>query len=228
LSDFGSLGFDPKLPVCKTDMTEKGKTLRAAVYLRVSKGDGTQSTDNQRPEVERLIAARGYTIAHTYEEQASAVKHRPAYEQMMTDAKRGKFTVLGVWAIDRFGRSLVGNLQDILELDRVGVHIISVRETWLDTGGPVRSLLVAVFSWAAEQERARLIERTKVGLDRARRQGVKLGRPQKHVDIVLARELRAAGKTLRQVAGELGVGPATLHRALAAAGGGTAPDAGST
>jgi DNA invertase Pin-like site-specific DNA recombinase len=188
-------------------------TQRAALYLRVS-GD-RQTTENQRPDVEQVVAARRYTIVATYEEQASAVKHRPMYEAMLMDAKRGKLDVLVVWALDRLGRSLVGNLQDVLELDRLGVQIVSVRESWLDTSGPVRSLLIAVFSWAAEQERARLVERTKAGLERARKRGP-LGRPRKAVDLDRARDLRAQGKTLRQVAAQLGVGPATLHRALAA------------
>ena len=197
-------------------MSERGRTQRAAVYLRVSKGDGTQSTDNQRPDVEQVLSARGYIPAGIYEEQASAVKHRPEYDRMMKDARRGKFNVLVIWAIDRFGRSMTGNLTDVLELDRLGVTVVSVKESWLDMGSPVRSLLVAIFSWVAEQERARLIERTRAGLERARRLGTRLGRPPKPVDLVRARELRAGGRTLRQVAAALGIGVATLHRALAA------------
>jgi DNA invertase Pin-like site-specific DNA recombinase len=185
---------------------------RAALYLRVS--TDRQSTDNQKPEVEQLARARGYTVAHVYEEQQSAAKHRPEYTRMMKDAKRGKFCVLVIWALDRFGRSMTGNLTDVLELDRIGVTVVSVRETWLDTGSPVRSLLIAIFSWVAEQERARLVERTKAGLEAARRRGARIGRPRRRVDVERARELQAAGKTLRQAAAELGVGTATLHRAL--------------
>jgi DNA invertase Pin-like site-specific DNA recombinase len=40
---------------------------------------------------------------------------------MLEDAKRGKFGVLVIWAIDTFGRSMAANLGDILALDRVGV-----------------------------------------------------------------------------------------------------------
>jgi DNA invertase Pin-like site-specific DNA recombinase len=89
-----------------------------------------------------------------------------------------------------------------------------VKETWLDTGSPVRSLLVAIFSWVAEQERARLVERTKAGLAAARRRGAKIGRPRRRVDLDRARELRAEGKPLRVVAKDLGVGYATLCRAM--------------
>ena len=49
---------------------------------------------------------------------------------------------------------------------------MSVCEPWLDTGGAVRPLLIAIFSWVAEQERAHLVERTKAGIARARRQGI--------------------------------------------------------
>jgi hypothetical protein len=102
---------------------------------------------NQRPEVEHLARARGYKVFTSYEEEASAAKKRPEYERMMKDAKRGAFQVLVIWALDRFGRSMTGNLADVLELDRIGVQVVSVRESWLDTGSPVRTLLIAIFSW---------------------------------------------------------------------------------
>ena len=72
---------------------------------------------------------------------------------------------------------MTGAINTVLELDRLDVPVLSVREGWLDTSGPVRPLLVAIFGWVAEQERTRLIERTKAGVERARRQGKRLGRP---------------------------------------------------
>jgi DNA invertase Pin-like site-specific DNA recombinase len=144
--------------------------------------------------------------------------YRPQYEQMLKDAKRGRFQVLVVWALDRFGRSMVGNLQDVLELDRIGVQVVSVREPWLDTGGPVRSLLIAIFSWVAEQERSRLVERTKAGMEQARRRGSRIGRPPIRLDDHELRRLRSQGLSVRQIADTLGVGSSTIQRHL----GGTA------
>ena len=63
---------------------------------------------------------------------------------------------------------MTGKLTDVLELDRIGVQVISVRESWLDTGSPVRTLLIAIFSWVAEQERNRLVERREDGSSRPR------------------------------------------------------------
>lgn len=147
---------------------------RCAVYLRVSTSE--QTTAGQKPDISALVAARGYAVVETYQEQASAVKHRPEMERLMADAAAGKFSVVVVWALDRFGRSLQGNINAILALDGLGVTVVSVREPWLDTAGPVRGLLVAIFSWVAQQERTRLIERTKAGIAVARAGGVKWGR----------------------------------------------------
>lgn len=145
-----------------------------AIYARVSTAEQTVAC--QMPDVLALCAARGWTVGVTYEEQASAVKRRPAYEKMMTAAASGRFSILVVWALDRFGRSMSGNINDLLALDKLGVRVVSVREPWLDSGGPVRELLVAIFSWVAQQERARLIERTRAGIAVVRAAGKPWGR----------------------------------------------------
>ena len=54
----------------------------------------------------------------------------------MTAAQKGAFDVVIVWALDRFGRSRIGDNCDVRELDRIGVRVVSVRESWLDTTGP--------------------------------------------------------------------------------------------
>lgn len=185
---------------------------KAAVYLRVS--TDRQTTANQRPEVEQLVAARGFEVVRVYEEEGSAAKKRPVFDRMIKAARRGEFSVLVIWAIDRFGRSMVGNLQDLLDLDRVGISVVSVKESWMDTAGPVRSLLIAIFSWAAEQERLRLVERTRAGLERARHRGAKLGRPRVRVDLDRVAELRDDGMSVREVAKTMGITYGTARRAI--------------
>jgi DNA invertase Pin-like site-specific DNA recombinase len=185
----------------------------AALYLRVSTRE--QTTDNQRPELEQLAQARGYELVRVYEEQTSAAaSSRPAFERMLRDAHRGAFHVILVWALDRFGRSMVGNLQAVLELDRRSVQVVSYREPWLDMGGPARGLLVAIFSWVAEREREQLAARTRAGLEHARRKGVRLGRPAVRFDVQRAQALHARGASLRTISRELDVSVSTLNRAL--------------
>lgn len=149
-------------------------TKRAAVYVRVS--TDRQTVQNQFVDLERLVQARGFE-ALIYEEVESAAKARPVLERLLADARAGRVHAVAVWALDRLHRSMLGAIQTVLELDRLGVRVISVRESWLDTDSPVRPLLVAIFGWVAEQERTRLIERTKAGMQRAKREGKKMGAP---------------------------------------------------
>jgi DNA invertase Pin-like site-specific DNA recombinase len=184
---------------------------RVAIYLRVS--TDRQTTENQRPDVEQLARQRG-EIVRVYEERASSKKRRPEHERMMKDAKRGAFDVLIIWAIDRFGRSMAGNLADVTELDRIGVSVVSVRESWLDTTGPTRPLLVAIFSWVAEQEHARIVERIHAGLATARRRGKRLGRRPLRVDLDQVGRHRAGGLSVRATAEAMGLTLSTLQRAI--------------
>ena len=186
--------------------------MRAALYLRVSTTD--QSTDNQRPELEQLALARGWTLANVYEEQASVTRTRPQLRQLLGDAHRRAFDVLLVWSLDRLGRSMTGNVQAVLTLDQLGVRVVSFREPWLDSQGPVRELLVAIFGWIAQQEREQLVARTRAGLERARKQGKTLGRPRHNFDLKRALELRDQGLSVRQLAQHLRVPRSTIDRVL--------------
>ena len=184
----------------------------AAIYLRVS--TDRQTAENQVTEVRQLAVARGYEPV-VYEEVESAAKARPVLDRMLADIQAGRIHAVAVWALDRLHRSMTGAINTVLELDRLGVPVLSVREPWLDTSGPVRPLLVAIFGWVAEQERARLIERTKAGIERARRQGKKLGRPRASAILLYAaRDLVAAGIPVAEAARQKGVSRSTLQRFL--------------
>lgn len=181
----------------------------AAVYLRVSKDDGSQTVDNQRPEVMQMAEGRGFVVEPTYiyVDEASGAKGRegrPSLDALMNAAARGKFRAVFVWALDRFSRddSFLGGLLMIGELDRYGVSLLSHQETWADTAGPFRSVLVHISMKLAASERRRLIERTRAGLARARAEGKRLGRPPALASDTLldaAEELRALGKGWRAV-----------------------------
>jgi DNA invertase Pin-like site-specific DNA recombinase len=116
---------------------------------------------------------------------------------------------------------MAGNVSDALALDRAGVELISLREPWLDTGGPVRDLLLAIFSWVAEQEIRRLVERTNAGIERARLKGTKsgkpIGRPPRllRIEVERAAALHAKGRSVRAIANAMDVPRSTVARALA-------------
>jgi len=188
---------------------------RAALYMRVSTDE--QSSENQRPELERLVRSRRWkVVARCIETVSGVAKDRPELDRLIELAHRGDVDVVAVWALDRLGRSMVGVMHTVLQLEHTGVEIVSIREPWMDTSGPVRPLLVSIFAWVAEQERARLIERTRAGLDRARAKGVRLGRPRRVARHELPRlvELRKDGLSLRAIAARLKIPEPTVRRAL--------------
>ncbi len=182
----------------------------AAVYLRVSKDDGSQTVDNQRPEVMQMAEGRGFVVdpSHVYVDEASGAKgreERPAFDALMTAAARGRFRAIFVWALDRFSRddSFLGGLLMVGELDRYGVALLSHQETWVDTAGPFRSVFVHISMKLAASERRRLIERTKAGIARARAEGTHVGRPKALASDPLldaAEDLRRRGLGWRSVA----------------------------
>lgn len=91
------------------------------------------------PEVEQLARSRGCEIAAVFEEGASAVEKRSDYDRIMKDkdAKKAPSTCSSCGRSTASAASMIGNLTDVLELDRIGVRVVSVRESWLDTSGPV-------------------------------------------------------------------------------------------
>jgi DNA invertase Pin-like site-specific DNA recombinase len=187
---------------------------RCAVYLRVSTDE--QTTANQVPELERMISARGFRIVATYTETVSgAAPRRPELQRLLRDASSNYFDTVLVWALDRLGRRMGETAALVLELERLGISVLSACEPWLDTAGPVRHLLVSVFEWVAVQERTRLVERTKAGLARARAQGKRLGRPSISLNPHALKLELAKGGSPAHVARRLGVSRSTFYRELA-------------
>jgi DNA invertase Pin-like site-specific DNA recombinase len=148
----------------------KGKARRAAIYLRVS--TDTQTTDNQRRELEAIAERRGWPVVKVYEDRAiSGAKSRngrPALDQMMKDASRREFDVVMSWAVDRLGRSLSDLLSIIQDLEATGVDLYLEQQN-VDTTTPSGRLLFHITGAFAEFERAIIRERINAGWHAPRR-----------------------------------------------------------
>jgi DNA invertase Pin-like site-specific DNA recombinase len=115
------------------------------------------------------------------------------------------------WRLDRLGRNLRHLILLLDDLQAVGVAFVSLAEG-IDATTPAGRLQLHVLGAIAEFERARIAERVKAGLQRAKRMGCKLGRPVRHVSEERLRPVR--GLSIRDAAAHLGVSPATAHRWL--------------
>ena len=154
--------------------------MRIGIYCRVSKNDASQDPQNQLDPLRNFAKVLGGEIVQEYVDMASGSNgDRREFLRMFSDADKRRFDLLLVWALDRLSREGISNTLGYLErLKRNGVAIKSLQESWLDTRDEgLGQLLLAIFSWVGQQERLRLIERTKAGLQRAVRQGKRLGRP---------------------------------------------------
>jgi DNA invertase Pin-like site-specific DNA recombinase len=192
---------------------------RAALYARVSTSD--QTTDNQLLELRRYAEARGWQTKEFVDEGVSGAKEsRPALDQLLKDARRRRFDLLVVWRLDRLGRNLRHLILTLDELAALGIGFVSLGEG-IDTSTPAGRLQLHILGAIAEFERARIAERVKAGVDRARRQGRRLGRPEREVPESVLAPVR--GLSVREAAKRLGVSTATAHRWLAKASQKTSP-----
>jgi len=124
---------------------------RAALYMRVSSLD--QHPETQLLDLRQMAAQRGYEIVHEYVDRISGAKaRRPGLDELMRDARRGRFDVVLVWASDRIARSVKHFLEVLDELNRLNIEFVSFREQ-IDTGGPLGRAIVVIIGAIAELER---------------------------------------------------------------------------
>ena len=152
--------------------------MKAAIYARVSTLD--QEPENQLQELRRYVRARSWPAATEYVDRgvSGSRDRRPALDRLVADAKRRRIDVLVVWRLDRLGRNL-RHLVILLEtLQALGVAFVSLGEG-IDCTTPAGVLQLHILAALAQFERARIAERVQAGLQRAKRQGRTLGRPQR-------------------------------------------------
>jgi DNA invertase Pin-like site-specific DNA recombinase len=194
---------------------------RVAIYTRVSTLD--QSDGGQEKELRELAQRKGWSVFGIYQDKVSGLKKtRPELDRLLADAKRGHFSYVLVWRIDRLGRS-VSHLLEVLETLKVlGIKFVSLNEA-IDTSTPAGMLIFTVLGSVAAFERSILVERVRMGIQHAKRRGVKLGRPAltnlSENDIASMRQQRATGVTFRELAKEYGTSVWTVHKLCSMPGG---------
>jgi DNA invertase Pin-like site-specific DNA recombinase len=186
--------------------------IRGALYVRVSTKE--QTTENQERELRKWAERLRLEVVAVYADTMSGARNdRTGLAEVLTAAHRREFDVLLVWALDRVSREGIGRMVGYVEqLRAAGIRVLSHQEPWLDTGGPVGELVLAVFAWVAKQERQRIGERVRAGQARARAKGVHIGRRPRLVDVEEIRRRRLAGEGWRRIAKALKVPMTTLYR----------------
>jgi DNA invertase Pin-like site-specific DNA recombinase len=191
--------------------------MRIGIYSRVS--TNTQDTANQLVQLRAFAATQDWTVVREYVDVASGKDgDRQQFKALFAAASRREFDSVLFWSLDRFSREGVfETLTYLQKLTQYGVGYRSFSEPYLDSLGLFRDAVISILAVIAKQERVRLSERTLAGLAVARSRGRIGGRPRVTCDHQKLSDLRASGKSLATIAGELKMSKTTVARLLAEA-----------
>ena len=184
---------------------------RIAIYARVS--TDRQSTESQLNTLREYIEKREWNLFKEYIDEGFTGSNtkRPAFKEMMADAKKRRFDVLLVYKLDRLSRSLKDLIITLDDLKSTGIDFVSYDNS-LDTTTPTGRLIFHVVGSVAEFEREIIKERVKSGLENARRKGKRLGRPPVSSALVEeAKRLRSQGMPYRKIGLQLGIPESTVR-----------------
>jgi site-specific DNA recombinase len=165
-----------------------------ATYLRVSDEDKQtpeRSFAMQRQRIQdTLLAPSNVPFSREYTDLLSGTKpNRKDYQQMLSDAAAGKFSYLGLYRADRFGRNTVEGLQAATQLMSLGVKIRIANMPGLQPESPDGYFLFILQMGLAQREVDVLAQRTSGGMEAKMRAG---GWPHKAPDGYLNKERQVA------------------------------------
>ncbi len=197
--------------------------MKVGIYGRISTSDKDQDLDTQLLPLREFAQAQDWTVICEYTDQVSAadLAHRTGWRELLSDASKRKFDLLLVMRMDRAFRSVLDAATTLERLRTWGIGLRSYSEPWLDTTSPFGEALYYITVAYAQLERGILRERVMAGMERARKQGHKIGRPRvtdrrgfNRAFRAILERLREGSISRRRAAKELRIGYATLTRLL--------------
>lgn len=190
-------------------MAKQSKSTRGAVavYVRVSTLELNE--ENQKREIRRWLKGQGIESANVrwfVDKATGANLERPAFEEMQSAIFNGEIGCVVVWKLDRLSRSLKDGIAVLSEWCERGLRVVSVTQQ-IDFNGTVGKMLAAVLLGVAEMERETMLERQRVGIERAKEEGKYQGRKPGTTKAkpARARALKAKGLTADEIATAMGI-----------------------
>lgn len=209
-----------------------GAPARRVVLLgRVSRGERQQDPESQLAQLRAAAARLGWVVVEEIPLKMSAWDEASAAEvkrRALAPIIEGRADTLACWALDRICRGGIEAAFAFLgELERhLGADLFSLQEPFLSTATAdrqTRELTVALLAWVAKWESQRKSERLKAKVQTKRAHAEVVGQRAlwgrgklaTEADVARVRELRAAGKTVREVAAAVGLSKSQVQRLLA-------------
>jgi len=184
---------------------------RVFVYSRVSTAD--QHTSNQLHEIEQAgFAVDAHRVVEEHISGSTAASQRPGFAKLLERIEQGDTLV--VTKLDRLGRDAIDVQQTVQALADAGVRVHCLALGGVDLTSPAGRMTMGVITAVAQFERDLIIERTQAGLQRAKAEGRKLGRPRALTEPQQRRVLQrlAKGETVYGIAKDMGVARQVIMR----------------
>jgi DNA invertase Pin-like site-specific DNA recombinase len=182
-------------------------------YVRVSRED--QAWENQVQRLER----EGVPTENIFVDRLSGIVdlvQRVGFSELEARLATVDAGVVYVFELSRIGRSFLETVTKIHDWEARGIRVVSLSpsESWSQLTDPhLRDLMLSIFSWVAAHERTCLIERTRLGLARARTEGIHLGRPPRQIPWSRVNDLQGKNLSLAAISRVLDIPYSTLIRA---------------
>ena len=189
--------------------------MRVGIYARISTTD--QRCSQQLRDLRQYVQARGWELEGEYVDHGLSGRKdsRPAMDRLLQAARQRAVDVIVVWKLDRWGRSMSHFVASVQELRRFGVRFIAITQGIdTDESNPTSKLTLNLLAAFAEFEHELMVERTRAGLARARREGRIGGRRPLVIDRGKLQRLAEEGRSTREIGAALGISAATVSRIL--------------
>ena len=186
--------------------------MKIALYARCSTDE--QSTEQQLFSLREWASRAGHEVVAEFTDEgvSGSRSNRPGLAALHRSVTRRETHLVAVTALDRLGRTVAGLATLLADWNALGVGLYSAREH-IDTTTPSGKALLGMAAVFAEFERDLIVERTKAGMERARRNGKRIGRPPVEPSVRRqAEKLLSDGASQRSVRRELGLGGGTVAR----------------
>ena len=137
--------------------------LKAAIYIRVSTSGQAINGESLEMQKERLLSyanSQGWEVYKTYEDggYSGGTSDRPAFQELLSDAKQKKFNILIVYKIDRLSRSILDFHTTMKILEDNNISFVSLTQQF-DTSKSMGRLMLNILVDFANFEREINIDR---------------------------------------------------------------------
>ena len=189
--------------------------MRCVIYGRVS--TDKQEAENQLCQLKEYAIRQQWEVVEVVTDICSGGKsaaERAGLNKIFKIAHQKQFDVLLFWSLDRFSREgSRKTLEYLTRLDDYKVKWHSYTEEYISSLGIFADAIISIMAALAKQERIRISERTKAGLERIRRSGKALGRPQQ-ANIDKVKQLREQGLSMAAIAKECSISKTRVHQLI--------------